>query len=219
MSIVVIGVGGWGKNHTRVLSQLGELQAICDADKTRAAEFGKQYGVNHYTSIDELLKNEDFKGVLICTPTVSHFDISKKFIENGKHVFVEKPLTYDSKKGEELAQLAKEKNIILTCGYIERFNPAVSNVKDFVINKTYGDLLMLEFHRENRAPLHIKDVGIIFDTCVHDIDTALYLFDDLPEVVFARSGRIKHTHEDFATIMLGFKGNHAAVISANWITP
>lgn len=219
MSIAIVGVGGWGKNHTRVLSQIGELAAVCDTDPNRSKEFGTQYSVNHYTSIADLMENEDFKGVFICTPTVTHFEIAKKFIEKGKHVFVEKPLTYDSERGEELARLALNKDVVLTCGYIERFNPAVSYVKDFVKNKTYGDLLMLEFHRENRAPLHIKDVGIIFDTCVHDIDTALYLFDDLPEVVFARAGRIRHTHEDFATIMLGFKDNHAALISANWITP
>lgn len=219
MTIAIVGVGGWGKNHTRVLSQLGELQAICDADANKAKEFGNLYGVNHYTSIDDLLKNEEFSGILICTPTVTHYDIATKFIQNGKHVFVEKPLTYDSKNGEALAALAIENNVKLTCGYIERFNPAVSHVKKYVKEKTYGDLLMLEFHRENRAPLHIKDVGIIFDTTVHDIDTALYLFDDIPEVVFARSGRIRHTHEDFATIMLGFKDNHAALISANWITP
>ena len=78
---------------------------------------------------------------------------------------------------------------------------------------------MLEFHRESRMPLHIKDVGIIYDTSVHDIDTAMWLFDDTPEVVFARAGQIKHEHEDFASIMLGFKDNKVAIISSNWITP
>jgi UDP-N-acetylglucosamine 3-dehydrogenase len=68
-------------------------------------------------------------------------------------------------------------------------------------------------------PLHIKDVGIIYDTSVHDIDTAMWLFDDTPQVVFARAGSIKHKYEDFATIMLGFKDNKVAIISSNWITP
>jgi len=68
-------------------------------------------------------------------------------------------------------------------------------------------------------PPHIKDVGIIYDTSVHDIDAAMWLFDDVPKVVFARSGRIRHEHEDFATIMLGFKENKVAIISSNWITP
>jgi UDP-N-acetylglucosamine 3-dehydrogenase len=77
---------------------------------------------------------------------------------------------------------------------------------------------MLEFHRENRMPLHIKDVGIIYDTSVHDIDTANWLFDDMPHVVFARAGKIKHEHEDFASIMLGYKDDKIAIISSNWIT-
>jgi len=78
---------------------------------------------------------------------------------------------------------------------------------------------MLEFHRENRLPNHIRDVGIIHDTAVHDIDTAMWLFDDTPDTVFARAGQIKHEHEDFATIMLGFKDDRTATISLSWITP
>ena len=78
---------------------------------------------------------------------------------------------------------------------------------------------MLEFHRENRMPLHIKDVGIIYDTSVHDIDTANWLFDDMPHVVFARAGKIRHEHEDFTSIMLGYKDDKVAIISSNWITP
>jgi UDP-N-acetylglucosamine 3-dehydrogenase len=134
-------------------------------------------------------------------------------------VFIEKPLTYLSEEGEDLLELAKKNNVIMTCGYIERFNPAVDLVKNYVKSKKYGELVMLEFHRENRMPLHIKDVGIIYDTSVHDIDTAMWLFDDTPQVVFARAGSINHEHEDFATIMLGFKDNKVAIISSNWITP
>ena len=128
-------------------------------------------------------------------------------------------MTYLSEEGEDLLELANKNHVILSCGYIERFNPAVEIVKDFVKSKKYGDLVMLEFHRENRMPPHIKDVGIIYDTSVHDIDTAIWLFDDTPEVVFARAGKIKHEHEDFASIMLGFKNNRVAIISSNWITP
>ena len=99
----------------------------------------------------------------------------------------------------------------MTCGYIERFNPAVfSNVKEYLKTKKFGDLIRLEFYREHRMPLHIKDVGIIYDTSVHDIDTAMWLFDETPQVVFAKSGQINHEHEDFATIMLGFKDNRIA---------
>jgi UDP-N-acetylglucosamine 3-dehydrogenase len=219
MKIVQIGTGGFGKNHVRILSQLGVLSAICDMNVSRAEEFSKKYSVNHYSSLDSLMDAEKFDAAFVCTPTSTHFELARKLLEQKKNVFVEKPMTYLSQEGEDLLKLAKKNKVILTSGYIERFNPAVSLVKEYVKTKKYGELIMLEFHRENRMPNHIKDVGIIYDTSVHDIDTAMWLFDDVPEVVFARSGKIRHEHEDFATIMLGFKDNRVAIISSNWITP
>ena len=219
MKIVQIGMGGWGKNHTRILSQLGVLSAVCDTDSQKSKEYGEKYSVNHYESFDVLLSSEEFDGAFVVTPTSTHTEIATKLLEAKKHVFVEKPMTYKSEDGEKLAKLAEKNKLILTCGYIERFNPAVDVVKKFVKEKKYGDLVMLEFHRENRMPLHIKDVGIIYDTSVHDIDTANWLFDDMPHVVFARAGKIKHEHEDFASIMLGYKNDKVAIITSNWITP
>ncbi|MDX1596646.1 MAG: Gfo/Idh/MocA family oxidoreductase [Nitrosopumilaceae archaeon] len=219
MKIVQIGTGGWGKNHARILSQLGALSAICDSDSQRAKEYGDKYSVAYYDSIDKMIETEEFDGAFVVTPTITHSEIASKLIKAKKHVFVEKPLTYDSNEGEELAKLAEKNKVLLTCGYIERFNPAVDIVKNYVKEKKFGDLIMLEFHRENRMPLHIKDVGIIYDTSVHDIDTANWLFDDMPNVVFARSGQISHEHEDFATIMLGYKDNRVSIITSNWITP
>jgi UDP-N-acetylglucosamine 3-dehydrogenase len=219
MKIVQIGVGGWGKNHTRILSELGVLTAICDTNHEKGKEYGEKYSINYYESLDELLNFEEFDAAFVITPTSAHADIIMKLLQLKKHVFVEKPMTYKSEDGEKLVKLAEKNKVILTCGYIERFNPAVKVVKKIVDEKKYGDLVMLEFHRENRIPVHIKDVGIIHDTSVHDIDTANWLFNDMPQVVFARAGKIKHEHEDFASIMLGYKNNKVAIISSNWITP
>ena len=219
MKVVQIGAGGWGKNHIRVLSQLGILVAVCDSDSERSKEYGEKYSVNHYQSLDELIRSEEFDAALVVTPTSTHTSIATKLIEAKKHVFVEKPLTYDSLDGEKLQELAQKNKVILTCGYIERFNPVVNIVKSYVKEKKYGELVMLEFHRENRMPPHLKDIGIIYDTSVHDIDTANWLFDEMPYVVFARAGTINHEHEDFASIMLGYKDNKTANITSNWITP
>ena len=219
MKIIQIGTGGWGKNHTRILSQLGVLVAVCDADSQKSKEYGEKYSVNHYESLDDLLHSEEFDAAFVVTPTSTHTEIAKKLLEAKKHVFVEKPMTYKSEDGEKLAKLAEKNKVVLTCGYIERFNPAVDVVKKMVKEKKFGELVMLEFHRENRMPLHIKDVGIIYDTSVHDIDTANWLFDDMPQVIFARAGKIRHEHEDFASIMLGYKNDKVAIISSNWITP
>jgi UDP-N-acetylglucosamine 3-dehydrogenase len=219
MKIIQIGTGGWGKNHTRILSQLGVLVAVCDSDSQKSKEYGEKYSVNHYTSLDELLSKEEFDAAFVVTPTSTHTAIAQKLLEAKKHVFVEKPMTYKSEDGQNLVKIAEKNKVFLTCGYIERFNPAVDVVKKMVKEKKYGDLVMLEFHRENRMPLHIKDVGIIYDTSVHDIDTANWLFDEMPQVVFARAGKIKHEHEDFTSIMLGYKNDKVAIITSNWITP
>ena len=202
-----------------MLSEFGVLSAICDTNPKLAEEFGTKYSVNFYTSLENLLEKEEFDAALVCTPTSTHMEIATRLIENKKHVFVEKPLTYLSEDGQKLIEAAKKNNVILTCGYIERFNPAVATVKDFLKSKKYGELIRLEFYREHRMPQHIKDVGIICDTSVHDIDTAMWLFDEVPNTVFAIAGSINHEHEDFATIMLGFQDNKTATISSNWITP
>ena len=218
MKIVQIGIGGWGKNHARILSQLDMLSAICDIDYQKSKEYGEKYSVNSYQSLDELLDSEEFDGAVITTPTSTHAEIATKLLGVKKHVFVEKPMTYKSGDGEKLAKLAEKNKVILTCGYIERFNPAVKIVKKIVTEGKLGNLMLLEFHRENRIPLHIKDVGIIYDTSVHDIDTANWLFGEMPHMVFARAGKIKHEHEDYASIMLGYKDDKVAIILSNWIT-
>jgi UDP-N-acetylglucosamine 3-dehydrogenase len=219
VKIGIIGVGGWGKNHSRVLHDFGVLTSICDMDIIKAKNLATRYNVNYYGSIDEMIDTESLDACLVCTPTKTHYPVATKLMEKGINVFVEKPLSYSSKECEEMIQIAKKNKISLTCGYIERFNPAVQEVKKILSEKMYGELLMIEFHRENRMPLHIKDVGIIYDTSVHDIDTAIYLFGSKPQVVFARAGKIFHSFEDFSNIILGFGKDRVAVISSNWITP
>ena len=219
VKIGIIGVGGWGKNHSRVLHDFGVLTSICDMDKIKAKNLATRYNVNHYGSIDDMIDTESLDACLVCTPTKTHYPVATKLMEKGINVFVEKPLSYSSKECEEMIKIAKKNKVSLTCGYIERFNPAVQEVKKILSEKMYGELLMIEFHRENRMPLHIKDVGIIYDTAVHDIDTAIYLFGSKPNVVFARAGKIFHSFEDFSNIILGFGKDRVAVISSNWITP
>jgi UDP-N-acetylglucosamine 3-dehydrogenase len=219
LKVAVVGVGGWGKNHARVLKDLGCLAAICDLDAARAKELAGKYGAQSYSSLDEMLDKEGLDGCLVCTPTKTHAMVAKKVMEHGVNAFVEKPMSFSSKECEEMMQVAEKKKLILTSGYVERFNPAVSDTKKLIEGKMYGDPLMIEFHRENRMPLHIQDVGIIYDTSVHDIDAAMFLFGNRPHVVFARAGKHHHQFEDFATIMLGFEGQKVAIIASNWHTP
>jgi UDP-N-acetylglucosamine 3-dehydrogenase len=220
IKIAVIGVGGWGKNHVRVLHNMGVLEAVCDLSADRAKEIAKKYDTKFYSSVKDLFSNErELNACLVCTPTKSHLSVVREAIQNGCHVFVEKPLSFSTKECEEMTHLSKKAKVILTCGYVERFNPAVQDLKKIIQKQTYGDLLMMEFHRENRMPLHIKDVGVIYDTSVHDIDTAMFLFGKGAKMVFARAGKKFHLFEDFATIMLGFEDQKVAIIASNWVTP
>ena len=220
LKIGVIGVGGWGKNHVRVLYNMGVLGAVCDLSAERAKEIAEKYNIKSYSSMSDFFSNErELDACLVCTPTKSHLSVVKEVIGNGCHAFVEKPLSFSSRECEEMTDLADKANVVLTCGYVERFNPAVQDLKNIIQQQTYGDLLMMEFHRENRMPLHIKDVGVIYDTSVHDIDTAMFLFGKGPKMVFARAGKKFHLFEDFATIMLGFEDQKVAIIASNWVTP
>lgn len=218
-SVAVVGVGGWGKNHLRVLHQLKALKAFCDIDKNKVDLYREEYGVKGYLSMDEMLNSEHLDAVTICAPTSLHYELASKSIQKGLHTFVEKPLAYTSREGEELLRLAEKKGVTLTAGYIERFNPAVTELKEIIKEKRLGEPLLLEFHRENRWAHHVKDVGIILDTSVHDIYTARWLFESEPKVVFARTGKVITEQEDFATIILGFDEKRTASLVANWVTP
>ncbi|TLY10272.1 MAG: Gfo/Idh/MocA family oxidoreductase [Thaumarchaeota archaeon] len=189
--IAVIGIGGWGKNHVRVLNELDALAAVCDANRERMQLYSKKYRVTGYESVDSMVKKEKLDGVTICTPASTHFAIASKVLGESLNTFVEKPMTTTSKDGESLIELAK---------------------------KAIGAPILLEFHRENRRG-DVLDVGIVKDASVHDIDTARWLFGEEPRVVFARVGNVKSDNEDFAAIMLGFGEQRTAFITTNWVTP
>ncbi|HVP22409.1 MAG TPA: Gfo/Idh/MocA family oxidoreductase [Conexivisphaerales archaeon] len=217
-SVGLVGVGGWGKNHARVLGEMGVLKAVCDVDAARAASFARRYGCPSFTSVDEMLSSTQLDAVHVCTPTVTHAQVAKRLLESGLSVFVEKPLAATTMEGEMLATLADEKKKVLAVGFIERFNPVVAYLKDLVSKGRMGELLLAEFHRESRWG-GIKDVGILKDTTVHDIDTARWIFAEEPVQVFARTGRVRGRFEDFAVVVLGFKGHRSAILTSNWVTP
>ncbi|MDG6957949.1 MAG: Gfo/Idh/MocA family oxidoreductase [Nitrososphaerota archaeon] len=219
--IAVVGTGGWGKNHVRVLNELQCLAAVCDMNLERAEAFSKKYRVPAYGSLEAMLGKEQLDGVTICTPATTHFQIASRALAAGLNTFVEKPLSTTVKDGEALIEAARRANRAVTVGFIERFNPPIAALKRMISEKKLGDPILLEFHRENRRGAGISDVGIVQDASVHDIDTACWLFGEVPKVVYSRVGsmRVPPEHEDFATILLGFSGQRTAFLVTNWITP
>lgn len=219
MRLGIIGVGGWGKNYLRVLQELGTLQAFCDIDPQRVRTYQERYHTKGYNSVGEMLDSEALDAVTICTPPSSHFEVAKEAILRSKHILVEKPLTTSSIEARELVELAERMNVILTVGFIERFNPAVSGAKRILDSGQLGKPILLEFHRENRMTSVVHNVGIVPDASIHDIDTACWLFGSEPSMVFARTSSVGGEQENVATMILGFQGERNAFISTNWVTP
>jgi UDP-N-acetylglucosamine 3-dehydrogenase len=220
LRVGVIGTGGWGKNHLRVFNDMEVLACLCDIDPVRANQWATKYRCKAYNDVDKMLDAEKLDAVTICTPTTTHFGVASKALKRKVNTFVEKPMTANAVDGEKLVQIAKDSGAFLTVGFIERFNPAVVDAKKSIKEKMFGDPLLLEFHRENKWAGRITDVGIVSDTTVHDIDTARWLFDEEPKVVFARLGNVmSESREDFAAITLGFGEKKTAFIVSNWVTP
>ncbi len=217
--IGVIGTGGWGKNHLRVLDELGALAALSDIDTARRGQYSEKYGVKGYESFGEMITEERLDGVTICTPASTHFSIASKVLELGVHTLVEKPMTTSIKDAQILIELAEKKKRILTVGFIERFNPAIADLKKIIREGRLGEPILMEFHRENKRGENILDIGVVKDASVHDIDTARWLFGEEPKTVYARVGSVTSKQEDFAAIMLGFGERRTAFIMTNWVTP
>jgi len=221
LRVAVIGTGFWGRNQTRVFSQLAcaELVCICDANEATAKTIGAQFNVPYTNNVKELLSRKDVEAVTICTPTTTHQQIATQALKAGKHVLVEKPMTNTVSESRELLALAEEQDLRIMPGHIERFNPAVSYLKNLVDKGGLGSVMLLLARRVGRWPERIGDVGVVRDTAIHDIDLARYIFKDEVNTVYARTGNMKHTKEDYAEVMLQFKHGGTAFIDANWLTP
>jgi len=220
LKIGVIGTGSMGKNHARVCSELPdiELVGIADKNKKTVENISKRFGVSAFTDYKKLLPKVD--AVIIATPTVTHFDIAMDAIDSKKHILVEKPVCNTVEKGEKLISKSKKAGIVFAVGHIERHNPVVSFTKKALEKNQYGELITLSSKRVSNFPGRIRDVGVIFDFGVHDIDVMRYIAGEVKSV-YARAGRFnkKIDYEDHATIILNFKNGLCGVIEVNWLTP
>ncbi len=212
MKVAVIGTGVMGRNHARVLASLGKLAGVVDVDEKRAKEVAARFNVPWSRDFHEL----EFDAAVVAAPTMHHYSIAKALMEEGKHVLVEKPFTEKIEEGEKLIDLAKSQNLVLEVGHIERFNPIVGFFKNM---NERDKLITIGAKRVSSFPSRIRDVGVIMDIGVHDIDVLRYLVGEVAEV-YARGGKIKHEkYEDHASILLTFKNGKTGYVETNWLTP
>jgi predicted dehydrogenase len=180
--VAVVGCGNWGKNLVRNYAHLGALQVICDADTERLDRLAKEYkGISVTTDFQKVLDDKSITGVVIATPSDTHFDVAKKSLLQGKHVYVEKPLALDVKHAEELDELATKRNLVLMVGHLLLYHPAVNTLKDLIAS---GELGELRFVRSDRMNFNqTRRDSVLWDLAPHDLSMMSYLLDcDAPEV-------------------------------------
>jgi UDP-N-acetylglucosamine 3-dehydrogenase len=221
INVAVIGCGSWGRNHIRVYNDLGNasITAIADMNTATAKEFGERYSVDWYTEPEKIFERDDVEAISICTPTVTHADLAMQAIEAGKHVLVEKPMTNTTDEAKELINAVKRQGVHLAVGFVERFNPAVSEAMNIISKGEVGEVILAHTKRVSRRPLRIGDVGVIKDLAIHDIDIVNQLFKSKAKNVFASAGSIAHDFEDYANIIVCFDNDRSAFIETNWLTP
>ena len=221
INVAVIGVGGWGSNFLRVFSELNKckLVAVCDVNLNRVKDFSQKYGVEYFTDYKLMLKKvKELDAVAVVTPTSSHYKTAIDVINTGKHVFVEKPICDSSIKAKKLVKAAFKRKVKLAVGHIERFNPAVQELKNRLDNGELGDIISIVARRVGR-PVKVSEIGVVRDLAVHDIDIIRFLIGNDPRSVFARCGAIgKSAFEDHAEIMLAFDEVKSGYIEVNWLT-
>ena len=216
----MIGLGSMGKNHARVCSELDgiELTGVSDIDIEVSKKIANRLRIKNYTDYRDLMSEID--AAIVATPTIHHYDIVLDLLNNGKHVLIEKPICDTIEKAIKLLTKAKEQGLVLAVGHIERHNPAVRFVKDNLDAKRFGDLITIISKRVSNFPGRIRDVGVIFDFGVHDIDVMRYLSGEVVSV-YAKAGKFfgNIEHEDHANIVLNFDNGITGVIEVNWLTP
>ncbi len=212
IKIAVIGSGSMGKNHLRVFKKLPNVDVIgCYDKKINRSQIDKD--LFFFKSIQDVIKNRP-DAVNICTPASSHEEICEVFLKNNIHCFVEKPFGTNIKKCKEIIEIAKKKRKILMVGHIERFNPAVTQLKKIIKHFKPN---IIEFKRLNSVSKRINDVDLISDLMIHDIDIMNFLLNKkIVEIQSYKTGKTKLL--DHVIVLFKFIDNTLCMLSASKIT-
>jgi predicted dehydrogenase len=219
--IGVIGYGYWGPNIVRNLHALDSANVVAVCDKHPAAQKRAKHsypGVEVYSDANEILRSPDIDAVAVVTPVWTHFELAKAALLNGKHVFLEKPLTSNAAQAEELIELAEKKNLRIMVDHTFLFTGAVKKIRQLIDENELGDLYYYDSTRVNLG-LFQHDIDVIWDLAPHDLSIMDYLIRKEPEAVVATGQAHLNSHADIAFITVYFPGNTIAHINVNWISP
>ena len=193
--------------------------AVCDQKSAALARAGRAYpGVHLTTDVRRCLRSPDIDAVAVVTPVWTHFELAKAALENGKHVFVEKPFTSTARQAEELIELADRKNLKIMVDHTFLFSGAVRKIREIVDTGTLGPLYYFDSTRVNLG-LFQHDVSVIWDLAPHDLSIMDHLIAEKPEAVVATGGNHLNGHADMAFVTIYFRRNIIAHINVNWLSP
>lgn len=217
--VAVVGCGYWGKNLVRNFHQLGALEAMCDVSEARLQELVKKYRVRATRSFDEVLAMPDIHGIVVGAPAAQHFQLAKLALLAGKDVFVEKPLALRVDEGQELVDLARERDRILMVGHLLQYHPAVLKLKRLIGSGELGKVLYIYSSRLNLGKLRTEE-NILWSFAPHDISAILFLLEEEPTAVAAHGGSYLHHHiADVTLTTCDFASGVKAQIFVSWLHP
>ncbi len=215
--VAVLGVGSLGQHHSRIYSELekaGQVRfaGIYDANSDTANKIAAKHGLKIFNSISQAAENSD--ALNVATPTTTHFQIAKPLLAQGKHVFVEKPMTDNSAQAAELVQLAQQNNCILQVGHVERFNPVFKYLQTAAPEPRF-----IECHRLSPFPARSTDIGVVLDLMIHDLDVVLAFVQSPVTSVDAVGIPVLSRSEDIANARLRFANGCVANLTVSRVSP
>ncbi len=217
----VIGYGYWGPNIVRNLDQIEGSKVIAVCDQSAAARKKAQKSLPNARVLEdsaEILNSPEIDAVAIVTPVWSHYELAKAALENGKHVFVEKPFTATSAQAHDLIELAERRNLKIMVDHTFLFTGAVKKIRSLVEEGALGKLYYYDSMRVNLG-LFQHDVNVIMDLAPHDLSIMDHLIQASPEAISANGQGHLNGHEDIAFITVYFPDQVIAHINVNWLSP
>ena len=221
VKIAVIGCGTWGKNLVRNFYNLGALYTGCDIDTEILETISKEYPeVNFTNNIDNVLSSRDVDGVVIATPSHTHYNLVKKALDAGKHVYVEKPIATISAEATELNDIADEKGAVLMVGHLLLYHPAVNRLKMLIKEGQLGEIRYVQSDRLN-INFYRNDRSVMWDLAPHDLSMINYVLEFQPLNINSAVGYSSNNDGimDIIHIDINFPNNILAHISNSWIHP
>jgi predicted dehydrogenase len=218
--IGLVGLGYWGPNLARNFADLAELRWICDASPEALARYGTRYPHTRTTaSYDDLLSDPELDAIVVVTPASTHYELSKRALEAGKHVFVEKPPATSAADAEDLVATAEANGLVLMPGHLLLYHPAVQALKRLVVTGELGEVLYLYSNRQNLGKIR-ADENALSSLGVHDLSVILYLLDEEPSEGWARGNSyLTPGIEDVVFCYLRFPSGKVAHMHLSWLDP